>query len=523
VAGRALEQNPARKGRCAVYARISPKAEGAVGDNYSLDSQVDACRNYAAQRSYSGMQVFKDRLVSGGTLERPALEQLRELIRLKLIDVVVCYSPDRWSRDTVDSLLLLKECQRAGVRLEFVSGNYEDTPEGELMFAFQSMVSSYERKKFRERSDRGRKQKAREGFVHSSAPYGYRYLGHREKQRGVLEVIPQQAKVVVMIFEWSALGWTSYRVAMRLNELGIPTAKGHKWFRGSVTQVLKKTAYYGEVAGPDGIIIKVPAILDRALWDKVHARLVQNRVALRGQPSRRYLLRGWLWCSICGKRCTTYPLKRRRALYRCGNVDGTTHRRVCHASGIDHVRLETAVWNDVWETITDGDLLWRMITAYRDRETQPKPKKKNLAIIRIEQLERRIQRAVTILKDPASPIPYDEARKDLERLRTELAEAQLARPAAVIELPLRSDVKAIAAEFRRGQHEIESFDIKRKVLEAVIDKIRYANGQAEIACKIAVHSKKNCNRDLGADAQGEGEQGDRGEAGRFAQHANAVA
>jgi site-specific DNA recombinase len=254
--------------RCAAYARFSPKPEGAVGENYSIGSQLDGMKELAL-REYGCAQPdeYIDRNVSGATLDRPDLERLRDAVAARAYDVVLCYSPDRLSRDVVNSMLLLQEFSNYGAKLVFVSGSYEDSPEGEFSFGVQSLVAQFERKKFAERSRRGRKRKASEGYVHSgSAPYGYRYLGRKVQKRGELEIIREEARVVEQIFQWTARGMTNYRVAMQLNAGGVTTQKGGRWYRESVAQVLRKTAYYGEVAGPGGITIPVPAIITRTLW-----------------------------------------------------------------------------------------------------------------------------------------------------------------------------------------------------------------------------------------------------------------
>jgi site-specific DNA recombinase len=303
--------------RCAIYARISPKPEGAVGDNYSIKAQLHEMTELA-KRDFgcSNPVQYIDDKVSGATLDRPALDQLRDAMALRMYDVIIAFSPDRLTREPLDGLLLMQEAGKMGAKLAFVSGSYEDSPEGELSFGVQSLVSRYERKKFAERTRRCRKQKAREGFVHSgSAPYGYRYLGHAAKSRGTLEVIEAEANVVRMIFDWTTDGWTNYRVAMQLNQMGIATQKGGRWYRESVAQVLRKTAYYGEVTGPAGIIIAVPAILSRELWDRAHTALARNKMGRVGRPSRRYLLTGYLWCSLCGKRCRTFPQREGDSMY----------------------------------------------------------------------------------------------------------------------------------------------------------------------------------------------------------------
>jgi site-specific DNA recombinase len=492
--------------RCAMYARYSPKPEGAMGENYSIGSQLDAMREKVARDFGCTAPVeFIDRNVSGGSLDRPGLEALRDAVAARLFDVVIAYSPDRLTRLHIDSLLLLQEFSKARVKLAFVSGSYDESPEGDLSYGVQSLVSEYERKKFAERSRRGRKRKAREGFVNSTAAcYGYRYLGFKLKKRGELAIIPEQAVIVERIFKMAAGGSTNYEMAMVLNGEGVKTAKGGKWWRESIAQVLRKTQHYGEFLGRSGIPVKVPAIIDRRLWDQAHVAQERNRVACVGRPSdsadagkgyaREYLLTGFLWCEQCGARYTTVPGSGGRdSSYRCSRRDPFTNKRICAASGVLKSILEPVIWDAIWDTITDPELLWNMIAAYYDRVAARPDGKKDAATIRIEKAQQRVAHAERVLRDPEQPIPYERAKRDLEAARRELLEAETARPADVFEMPERKDITALARQFAQARTEIKDFADRRGILKRVVNKILYVDRAAEIHCAIQVNPKKNCN------------------------------
>jgi hypothetical protein len=306
------------------------------------------------------------------------------------------------------------------------------------------------------------------------------------------------------IFELTKSGMTSYELAMRLNADQIRTQKGHDWFRASVSHLLEKTVYYGEITGANNIIVKVPAIVSRELWDGAHAAMARNRVARVGRPSRvaadgkgfsrEYLLTGYMWCATCGARCTTWPGRKLDATYRCGNIDHKAHRRICHAPGVRKSLLEPVVWDAIWDVLTNPRLLWAMLEAYHDRAAAKPAGKKDASLLRIERAQRRVQRAEAIFRDPDQPIPYAQAKADLEAARRKLIAAETARPPDVIDLPERKDVVALAREFAQGR-DLEDFSHQRGIIERVVQQIRYdgAKREAEITCAIALQSKKNCN------------------------------
>ena len=91
--------------RCAIYARKSSE-EGLDQDFNSLHAQREACESFIRSQQGEGWRLVKthydDGGLSGGTMERPALQSLLEDIRQKLVDVVVVYKVDRLTRSLTD-------------------------------------------------------------------------------------------------------------------------------------------------------------------------------------------------------------------------------------------------------------------------------------------------------------------------------------------------------------------------------------------------------------------------------------
>jgi len=87
--------------RCAIYTRKSSE-EGLEQDFNSLHAQREACESFIRSQQGEGWRVIKthydDGGLSGATMDRPALQNLLEDIRQKLIDV--------FPRDTAPSFLL---------------------------------------------------------------------------------------------------------------------------------------------------------------------------------------------------------------------------------------------------------------------------------------------------------------------------------------------------------------------------------------------------------------------------------
>ena len=99
--------------RCAIYTRKSSE-EGLEQAFNSLDAQREACAAYILSQASEGWsnigEVYDDGGLSGGTLERPALQRLLADVAAKRIDIIVVYKVDRLTRSLLDFAKLVEGC-----------------------------------------------------------------------------------------------------------------------------------------------------------------------------------------------------------------------------------------------------------------------------------------------------------------------------------------------------------------------------------------------------------------------------
>ena len=103
--------------RCFTYARVS--SEGQI-ENYSIETQLQAIREYALQNGIDIVREFTENGVTGAKLNRPALNELRD--NVSNVDTVIFFDPDRMSRNLVNQIILKDEFDKAGIELAFVKG-----------------------------------------------------------------------------------------------------------------------------------------------------------------------------------------------------------------------------------------------------------------------------------------------------------------------------------------------------------------------------------------------------------------
>ena len=113
-----MRKNENKKVRCCIYTRKSIE-EGLDMSFNTLDAQREAGENYIASQKANGWICLPERYddggFSGGNLDRPAFNRMKEDIIAGKIDMVVVYKLDRLSRSLLDFMSLQQFFETHGV------------------------------------------------------------------------------------------------------------------------------------------------------------------------------------------------------------------------------------------------------------------------------------------------------------------------------------------------------------------------------------------------------------------------
>src|SRR5665213_3180508 len=116
--------------RCAIYTRVSTDS-GLEQDFNSLDAQREAAEAYIKSQAHEGWQLvrtaYDDGGFSGGTLERPALQQLLADVRADLIEIILVYKVDRLTRSLADFAKLVEMFDQYGTSFVSVTQAFNTT------------------------------------------------------------------------------------------------------------------------------------------------------------------------------------------------------------------------------------------------------------------------------------------------------------------------------------------------------------------------------------------------------------
>ena len=340
--------------RIATYARFSTDKQR----DASIEDQLRNCRNYAARHDWKIVLNFEDRAISGASKERPGFLAMLKASGAGGFDILLVDDLSRFSRDDIETKTLIRRFKYQGLRIIGVSDGYDSAAKGEkIQSSMRGLMNEIFLDDLREKTHRGLTGQALIGNSTGGRSYGYSHVPINDASKldpygrpivlsARRAIEPEQAKVVVQIFDYFAKGWSPRTIAKHLNEQSIPSPRGGKWLQSAIygdklegTGILNNSLYSGRVVwnrrqwlkNPDTgkrtyikrpesewIVTNMPElrIVDAELWDKVKSRQTKLqaevgdriRLGLRAASSAgsstgrgfKYLFSGLLKCGHCG-------------------------------------------------------------------------------------------------------------------------------------------------------------------------------------------------------------------------------
>jgi site-specific DNA recombinase len=291
--------------RCAIYTRKSSD-EGLEQDFNSLDAQREACAAYVLSQASEGWtllpEFYDDGGLSGGTLERPALQRLLEDVKQNRIDIIVVYKVDRLTRSLLDFAKLVEAFDTADTSFVSVTQSFNTTTSmGRLTLNMLLSFAQFEREVTAERiRDKIAASKAKGMWMGGTPPLGYRPEGRS------LAIVPEHAELMRDIFaRYRELGGVR-RVAEALDADGIRspprqringTRFGNcKLTCGQLYYILRNPIYTGDIPHKGKVYPgRHDAIIEREEWEAVQRQLAGNVKGVRiVREANRSLLAGLL-------------------------------------------------------------------------------------------------------------------------------------------------------------------------------------------------------------------------------------
>jgi site-specific DNA recombinase len=359
-----------RRLRCAIYTRKSSE-EGLDMEFNSLDAQREACEAYIASQRSEGWaairEPYDDGGVSGGTLERPALQRLLADVEAGLIDVIVVYKIDRLSRSLMDFAKLVEVFDRNQVTFVSVTQSFNTTTSmGRLTLNILLSFAQFEREVIGERiRDKFAASRKRGMWMGGYVPLGYDVRDRK------LIINEGEAATVRMIFKRFVAIGSATKLAKALVAERVRTKSGRPVDKGYIYRLLNSRVYLGEATHKDASYPGEHApIIDRSLWDKVHS-ILQTSPRLRAANARARtpaLLKGLIFTET-GCAMTPAFTKKGTRLYRYYvSMDVIRNRALDENPGplrLPAPMVEDAVIGEIHRMIRAPEITARTIAALR--------------------------------------------------------------------------------------------------------------------------------------------------------------
>lgn len=148
--------------RAVIYKRVSHL--NAVKEGTSLTVQEDRLRAYADSQGWTIVEVYEDAGISGGSIERPALQRMLDDATKGLFDCILVYKLDRLSRSVRDFHELTNFLDKHNINLVSVTQNFDtNSPIGRLIRNILIDFANFERELITERINDNQLHRAEQG------------------------------------------------------------------------------------------------------------------------------------------------------------------------------------------------------------------------------------------------------------------------------------------------------------------------------------------------------------------------
>ena len=309
----------ARKIRVAAYARVSTDSDEQLLSLKTQKEHYDSFIKSHPDWEYAGL--YYDEGISGTKMDkrRGLLMMLHDCEEGK-IDKVITKSISRLSRNTTDTLEMVRKLSKLGVYIFFEKENIDtEHMSSELMLSILSSIAESESRSISENSKWSIKHRFEEGtYIIATPPFGYANIN------GEMVLVPEEAEVVKWMFNQALQGNGCNLIARALNKKGIATKRGKQWHPSTVRDILRNEKYTGDCIfqktytdsnftrhnnfGEENMYLcknHHEAIISHEDFEKVGEAMTQRSFEKNinseiNDYQKRYAFSGRLYCGNCG-------------------------------------------------------------------------------------------------------------------------------------------------------------------------------------------------------------------------------
>lgn len=326
-----------------IYCRVSTDEQ--ANEGYSLDAQERFCKKFAEDRGYVVAGVFRDEGRSGTNLDRPALQDMLAKCQQgeEKISAVLVQETDRLARSTKDHLTIKALLKKADIKLISVAQPMlDDSPEGNMIDTILASVNQFQSDINSRKTKKGMQERFNSGWWPGYAKLGY--LNEEVNERRIIVNDPVRWRLIKEALKMYLRGsYSAIEISDVLYEKGLTSRTGKKICNGIMLNILKDPFYAGPMqwGGQEKIGNHEPMITTDEHKRILAIMASHNQYACR-RRTHNFLLRGFVFCDICGQRYTAEKHRQRKNsdYYHCG---ATVRRHSNEGQNIEVKELEKLI------------------------------------------------------------------------------------------------------------------------------------------------------------------------------------
>lgn len=231
--------------KAVIYVRVSTAEQV---DNYSLQTQTKACKDYCHREGITVDRVFREEGESAKTTNRPQLQEMLDYCarNARSLDFVVVYRVDRLARQVHDHTLIRMTLSKLGISVRAVQETFDDTAAGRLIENLMASVAQFDNDLHSARTLDGMREALSQGRWMWRPPVGYMRPSDRRSSPS-LTPDEEMAQLVRAAFEMVATGMERREALSQVTQMGLRAKNGRPLSPQTFGSMLKNPLYSGRI------------------------------------------------------------------------------------------------------------------------------------------------------------------------------------------------------------------------------------------------------------------------------------
>ena len=348
-----------RKKMVAAYARVSTGKDAML---HSLSAQVSYYNNMIQSKpEWEFAGIYADEAISGTKDNREEFNRMVEDCKAGKIDLIVTKAISRFARNTATLLSTIRELSSIGVDVFFEEQNLHSmSGDGEMILTLLASCAQEEARSASENVKWRVKKDFKQGILNGGNDcYGYKLIDKK------FVLVPEEAEIVRMIFEWCIDGEGVVAISKKLDDMGIKPVRAKYWLPSTIMRMLKDRCYVGDLVLQktyvenyitkkkkknrgelDRYVVEGDheAIIDAETFERANALISERAKRFKAQDrgALRYPLSGKVVCGECGSKFGHKAYRHSRPGWICSAFD-RKGKKACQSRKVPEYAMDEAV------------------------------------------------------------------------------------------------------------------------------------------------------------------------------------